>query len=698
VSFVVEPGRRFPLGARATSRGVNFSIFSPHATAVELLLYGSADEEKPLLAVTLDPRVHRTFAFWHVFVRDAEPGVYYTWRIDGPRAPERGFRFDPRRELLDPWAKSVSDARWDRTAARTQYGPHFRARVVEEDRYDWEGDRPLRRSLQDAIIYELHVGAFTQDPSAGVGRAGTFGGVIEKIPYLKSLGVTDVELMPVMAFDTQDVPAAVTVGDLENYWGYSPVGFYAPHRRFAHGVDERKEFRDMVKALHRAGIGVILDVVLNHTAEGGEDGVTIGFKGLGNEFFYHLDPQDRRRYRDYTGCGNTVNCNHPFVMVYLRMCLEYWVLDMHVDGFRFDLASVMSRGEDGQPVYHAALPWSIEFSAPLARTHLIAEAWDAAGLYQVGDFPGFRWAEWNGRYRDAIRRFVRGEPGVIGEVATRIAGSSDMYAPLGKFPSNGINFITCHDGFTLYDLVSYEDKHNEANGENNRDGGDHNLSSNCGVEGTTDDPYVLRLRAQRARNFHALLMLSQGVPMLLAGDEMLRTQQGNNNAYCQNNEISWVDWSLTDAARGMLRFTREMIALRKRHPALRRQRFIEPSRAGTEPEIRWYGAQGREPDWNDGAACVLCFTLAGLTRDEAPLHVMMNMAEEAMFLPLPDVAGRAWHRVVDTSRAPPDDIVAPADAVPVGAPRYELAAGAIAVFEAINRARERERRAAVTSA
>jgi glycogen operon protein len=673
------------MGATVAPGGTNFSIFSPRATGATLVLYRGAEDDEPLFEAVLDAAVNRTFAFWHVFVRHAKPGLYYTWRLDGPRAPDAGLWFDSRRELLDPWAKSVSDKRWVRAQARAGYGPHFRARVIEDDRYDWEGDAPLQRSLEAAIVYELHVGGFTRHPSARVEVPGTFAAIVEKIPYLKKLGVTDVELLPVAAFDTQDVPESAAARGLENYWGYSPVAFFAPHPHFAQNADAHNEFRDMVKALHRADIGVILDVVFNHTAEAGEDGVTIGFKGLGNEFFYQLDPRDRRRYLDYTGCGNTINCNHPFVMTYLLKCLEYWVLEMHVDGFRFDLASVMSRGEEGQPLYHAPLPWSIEFSPALMRTHLIAEAWDAAGFYQVGDFPGFRWAEWNGRYRDALRRFVRGDPGLIGEVATRIAGSSDMYAPQGKLPANSINFVTCHDGFTLYDLVSYENKHNEPNGEQNRDGSDINLSSNCGVEGPSEDPDVLRRRAQRARNFHALLMLSQGVPMLLAGDELLRTQRGNNNAYCQNNETSWIDWSLTDAARGMLRFTREMIALRNRHSTLRRARFVEVSRAGEPSAIRWFGTDAREPDWNDLSSRVLCFTIDGVREDEAPLHVMINMADQPIALPLPEApAGRAWHRIVDTSRVAPDDIVERRDARPVGRQSYDVPGSTVAVFEALS--------------
>ncbi|HLF11544.1 MAG TPA: isoamylase, partial [Gammaproteobacteria bacterium] len=548
--FQIGVGHRFPTGATANANGVNFSVFSRHATRMWLRLYRARKDAEPLIEIELDPRINRTFFFWHVFVAGASAGLYYTWCADGPYEPAAGLRYDATRELLDPWAKGVSDALWRRTDETGRAA--IRGCVVSYDIYDWEGDEPLARPFHEAIIYELHVGGFTRHPSSGVRHPGRFSGIIEKIPYLQELGITDVELLPIMAFDPQDVPPTVAGRGLSNYWGYSPYGFFAPHPGYC-GADPRTEFRDMVKALHRAGIGVILDVVLNHTAEGGADGVTISFKGLGNEFFYHLDPLDKRKYRDFTGCGNTVNCNHPLVARFLLQCLEFWVRDMHVDGFRLDLASVLSRGEDGEPMHHAPVLWNIEFSSVLESTHLIAEAWDAVGLHQVGAFPGFRWSEWNGRYRDSVRRFLRGEPALVGELATRIAGSSDLYADSSKSPTNSINFVTCHDGFTLHDLVTYDRKHNERNGEDNRDGRDDNFSWNSGIEGPTEDGDINRLRAQRARNFVAVLMLSQGVPMLLAGDEVLRTQQGNNNAYCQDNELSWLNWSFGAAAQQMLR-------------------------------------------------------------------------------------------------------------------------------------------------
>lgn len=678
-TFKVEPGQRLPPGAAVTANGVNFSVFSRHATRLWLRLYADAQAAEPLIEIELDPRVHRTFFFWHVFVAGADPGLYYAWRAEGPDIPEQGLRFDARHELLDPWAKLVSTARWDRAAALRGEPTAIRGEVAPLDHYDWEGDEVLERRPEDAVIYELHVRGFTRSSTSGVQHPGTFSGIVEKIPYLRSLGVTDIELMPIMAFDGQDVPAGVAARGLTNYWGYSPYGFFALQPEFAAGRDPRTEFRDMVKALHRAGIGVILDVVLNHTAEGGDPGVVISFKGFGNEFFYHLDPKDLSRYRDFTGCGNTINANHPLVARFLVQCLEFWVRDMHVDGFRLDLASVLSRGEDGEPLYHAPVLWSIEFSNVLTNTQLIAEAWDAVGLHQLGDFPGFRWAEWNGLYRDAIRRFLRGDAGLVGEVATRIAGSSDLYLATGQQPTNSINFVTCHDGFTLYDLVSYDRKHNETNGEENRDGNDYNLSWNTGKEGPSDDSGIEQLRDQRARNFIAVLLMSQGVPMLLAGDEVLRTQGGNNNAWCQDNETSWIDWALDARASQMLRFTRELIALRKRHPSLRRTRFFEPATAGETPEIVWYGEDLEPPDWQDGGATVLCFTLPGRGGDEAALHVMLNMSSTEKRLPLPDARRYKWHRVVDTTRASPDDVT------PTGAPvrsaKYELPALGVAIFE-----------------
>ncbi|MBV8097620.1 MAG: glycogen-debranching protein, partial [Verrucomicrobia bacterium] len=539
-------------GATWTAEGVNFSVFSKSAQKVELLLYPSADSAEPLDVVDLDPDANRTFFFWHVFIEGLRPGTFYTWRIDG-------------KEVVDPWARAVSDAVWNRRQAISHpdgAGNSWRAMVTAHAELTTQ-ESPLTPGLRGAVIYELHVGGFTQHPSSGVEYPGTFLGLIEKIPYLKELGITHVEFLPVIAFDDQDVPPAVEARSLRNYWGYSPHSFYSPHPHYYVKPEQgthQNEFRQLIDALHDAGIRVILDVVFNHTAEGGATGPIINFKALAKDVFYILDPADRSRYYDYSGCGNTLNCNHPIVTRFIVNCLEWWVEQMGVDGFRFDLASVFVRGEDGAPLPNPPLPWNIELSRTLARWPLIAEAWDAAGLYHVGSFPGLSWTEWNGRYRDVIRRFVRGDRGIIGQVATCIGGSSDLYGD-GRLPENSINFITCHDGFTLRDLVSYNDKHNEANGEDNRDGTNDNFSWNCGVEGETDDPGVIRLRRRQAKNFIAILMISRGVPMLLAGDEVLRTQRGNNNAWCQNNELSWFDWRLVAREREMLEFVRGMIAL-----------------------------------------------------------------------------------------------------------------------------------------
>jgi len=679
--LTVSSGVRLPLGATARDDGVNFAVFSPSATRVWLRLYRNAEDVMPVAEIELDAKQHRTYGFWHVFVAGAKHGWSYAWRADGPNEPAAGLKFDSRRELLDPWARLVSDVLWERDAAIDGgLDSSVRAVIAAPDDYDWEGDEPLRRRLADAVIYELHVGGFTRHPSSEVSSRGTFRGVVEKIPYLKALGITDVELLPVFAFDAQDVPAATAAIGLSNYWGYSPLCFFAPHAAYAGSGDPRREFRDMVKALHAAGIGVILDVVLNHTAEGGAEGPTIGWKGLVNELFYLLDPSDRAKYLDFTGCGNTVSSNHPIVTQWLIECLTFWATEMHVDGFRFDLAGVLSRDEAGEVLPHAPVIAGIEFAPALANVHLIAEAWDAGGLYQVGSFPGFRWAEWNGRYRDAVRRFLRGEPGHLGEIATRIAGSSDLYAWAGKAPQNSVNFIACHDGFTLYDLVSYDHKHNSTNGEHDRDGRDDNFSWNSGIEGATDDVAILRLREQRARNFMAVLLLSQGVPMLTAGDEVLRTQRGNNNAYCHDNGVNWLDWSFAPAARAMLRFTRELIALRKRHPSLRRTRFLNGSDEGPSAEIHWYGESLGPPAWEDPEARVLCFTLPGAAPQERELHVMINMASTVRNLPLPEAAVRNWRRIADTTLIAPDDI-APAGLAVAGT-FYRLGAHGVAIFEA----------------
>ncbi len=664
----IRPGHRYPVGATPTAEGINFCVFSRHARRMQLLLYEQPDSPYPFQTITLDPETNRSFFFWHVFVEGltGSGNITYTWKTEGPYSLEKGYRFDPDIELLDPWSRATTDVLWQRPYNRSektkQSGPSMRALALPENDYDWQGDRPLHKPCAQEIIYEMHLGGFTRHPNANVTHPGTFSGIIEKIPYLQELGINAVELLPVMAFDEQDVPDRVRDLGLKNYWGYATHSFFSPHPEYCVAPlagAHRNEFRDMVKALHKAGISVILDVVYNHTAEGGADGPIINFKGLMNRAFYHLEEDNLSQYKNFSGCGNTVNCNHPLVSRFILESLEYWVREFHVDGFRFDLASILARGEDGNPMYHAPVVWNIEFSDILAHTRLIAEAWDAGGLYQVGGFPGYRWAEWNGRYRDVVRRFVRGDRGLIAEFATRLTGSSDLYQAAGRRPTNSINFITCHDGFTLYDLVSYNKKHNLKNGEGNQDGENHNYSINCGMEGETENPQIRAMRMQLVKNFMTILMLSRGVPMLLAGDEVLRTQQGNNNCYCQDNELSWFNWTLPEKNRGMLRFTRAMIAFRKRHPALMQSRFFTGKilPVSNMPDICWHGKKLHQPLWNDPKARLLACTISRVVPEEEDLHLIFNMSPDSLSLYLPKLATRHWHLSVDTARPAPLDII-----------------------------------------
>jgi glycogen operon protein len=684
--YTTGTGSRFPAGATALADGVNFCVFSRDATRMELQLYAAADSREPFQLITLAPEANRTFFFWHVFVEGLPPGTFYTWRAHGPSdTRETGRAFNPHKQLVDPWARAVSDSLWDRRRAMdagAEDQASIRAIVAEPLA---PRAPPVPRGLEGAVVYELHVGGFTRHSSSGVEHPGSFAGLIEKIPYLKALGITHVELLPVMAFDEQDIPPSASARGLRNYWGYSTHSFYSPHPRYCvEPAQADREFRALTDALHAAGIGVLLDVVFNHTAEGGAEGPTINFKGLANDIVYHLDPADRRRYRDYTGCGNTVNCNHPVVTAFIVHCLEYWVEQLGVDGFRFDLASVFARDAHGELMADPPVPWAIEASRTLAHVPLIAEAWDAAGFYHVGAFPGMSWAEWNGRYRDVMRRFVRGDAGLAGEIATRIAGSADLYADDGRRPANSINFVTCHDGFTLRDLVSYEAKHNEANGEENRDGTNDNASWNCGAEGETADAAVNALRLRQAKNFLAILMLSRGVPMLLAGDEVLRTQSGNNNAYCQDNETSWFDWGLVERNRDMLRYTRELIALRRRHACLTTNRFFDgkPISGRGLPDIAWHGVGLDEAPWNDPQGRFLRFTVAGLSNDEEDLHVILNMSDEGVDAKLPEIPGRRWHLALDTALDSPADIVPRQAQAPQAGMSCSVHARSVAVFEA----------------
>jgi isoamylase len=666
--YEVQPGKPHPLGATPDSQGVNFVLFSEHATSVTLLLFDTSNSLNPLQVIPLEPMQHRTFHFWHAYVRGLQPGAHYAYRLDGPQdLHSGGHRFNPKKVLIDPYARGNNTSLWKRVDATGEVdnlSTSMRSTVIDCGNYDWEGDQPLNRSLNESIIYELHVGGFTHSPSAGCQYPGTYQSISKKIPYLQALGITAVELMPVFAFDETGVDRKnpLTGEQLEDYWGYNPISHFAPHPAYCVSPQEGshiRDFRDMVKALHKAGIEVILDVVFNHTSEGNENGPTINFKGIDNSIYYLLDPRNRVNYLNYSGTGNTFNCNHPIADKLIGDCLKWWVKEMHVDGFRFDEGSILSLNVDGNVLDYPPVIWNITLSEELADTKVIAEPWDAAGLYQVGNFPGYRWSEWNGHYRDDIRRFVRGDPGIVGIVASRIAGSSDIYQPTGRLPINGINFITCHDGFTLNDLVSYNEKHNEANGENSQDGINDNLSWNCGVEGPTEDPQIEALRQRQIKNFIAILMLSQGVPMMLMGDEARRTQQGNNNAYCQNNELSWLDWNLTEKNAGLLRFSRRMIAFRKSHPNLRREQFFtgQPDESG-KPDIEWHGCNLDEPGWNDPNSHVLAFTIWGQNRDN-DLHIMLNMDMQKLDFAVPTFQDKQWYTVLDTTLGAPGDIAEP---------------------------------------
>ena len=663
VSFGIEAGSPHPLGATPLPSGVNFSLASANATAVELLLFSAHDSPQPFQTIRFDPYTNKTFHLWHVLVRGLKPGAHYAYRVNG-HSDSPGQRFNPNKVLIDPYARDNSHFLWNRSDASTpenNVGRSMRSIVVDPSGYDWEGDKPLNRPMADTIIYETHIRGFTRSSTSNVRHPGTFSGLIEKIPYLKDLGITAVELLPIFDFDTTE--SAIARGEpLGNFWGYSTGGYFALQSTYCveSGSDgPLREFRDMVKAMHKAGIEVILDVVFNHTGEGNQEGPTYCFRGIDNRTYYLLVPWALQYYRDFSGCGNTFNCNHPMVGKLIMDCLRYWVREAHVDGFRFDEGSILSRGEDGEPALHPPLVWAIGLDEDFADTKLIAEAWDAGGLYQVGHFPGDRWGEWNGRYRDEVRQFVRGDAALVGAVASRLTGSSDIYEARGGSPLNSINFVTCHDGFTLNDLVSYNQKHNEANGEGNRDGINNNLSWNCGVEGDCDDSGIDSLRNRQVRNFIAILLLSRGVPMLVAGDEARRSQKGNNNPYCQDNEISWFDWTLTKKHSDLLRFCRGMIRFRKMHAALRRGHFFNGSvnQRGVK-DVSWHGTKLGSPGWGDPQARALSMTLAGFDGD-ADLHVMFNMFWEALEFELPVVPCRRWCIAVDTSRRSPDDIPDP---------------------------------------
>jgi isoamylase len=642
--------------------GVNFALFSYHATDVELLLFDRPDAAEPSAVFRLDPKTNRTGSYWHIFVPGLKAGQLYGYHLNGPFAPEEGHRFDPSKVLLDPYARAIVDDPYDRVIA-SQYGVEncaqaMKSVVVDPGAYDWENDQPLRRDFNESAIYEMHVRGFTRHHSSGLpdAKRGTYAGLIEKIPYLQRLGVQIVELMPVFQFDRQSAP-----GDRSNYWGYEPVSFFAPHRGYSSRQDwlgPVDEFRDLVKALHRAGIEVILDVVYNHTAEDGSDGPTISLRAIDNRIYYLLDLANRADYIDDSGVGNTLNGNHTVVRRMIMDSLRYWVQEMHVDGFRFDLASVLYRGEDNQVLQIPPLLWDIDSDPVLAGTKIIAEAWDAAGLYQVGSFVGDRWAVWNGRYRDTMRRFVKGDAGVIRDLADVISGSPQVFSLPDRDPMRSVNFITAHDGFTLNDLVSYNDKHNEANGEGNQDGSNQNDSWNCGVEGPTDDPEIDALRQRQIRNFFTILLLSQGRPMFLMGDEVRNTQNGNNNAYSQDNELSWLDWDKADEEQAIFRFVSSLLCFRQKSKLFRHYAHrAEPGRLN----IVWHGIHLNQPDWGEQSHS-LAFELFNPESEgeHEHLYIMLNAYWEPLVFQLPDLpAGRRWARLVDTAQPSPSDFAEP---------------------------------------
>ena len=657
--FWLRAGRPFPFGASFVPGGVNFSIFSRYASQCTLVLFHQgASEPFGEIPFPDEFRIGHVFAMV-VFGLDYE-NVEYAYRMDGPYRPHEGHHFNPNVLLLDPYAKAVS--------GRNQWGvtPHLpqRARLVYDD-FDWEADRPLHIPIEDLIIYEMHVRGFTRHPSAQAKYPGTFAAIRDKIPYLKELGVNCVELMPIQEFDEFESHFVNpdSGNPLHNYWGYSPVGFFAPKAGYAATGElgmQVDEFKALIKLLHKNGIEVILDVVFNHTGEGGEDGHTLSLRGIDNKTYYMLRPDGR--YYNFSGCGNTLNCNNPIVRNMVLDCLRYWVAEFHIDGFRFDLASILGRDANGEPLSNPPLLEAMAYDPVLGRTKLIAEAWDAGGLYQVGSFPSYgRWSEWNGKYRDTLRKFLRGDTGQLWEMSQRIQGSPDLYPERGPIAS--VNFVTCHDGFTLTDLFSYNEKHNWANGEQSQDGANDNNSWNCGWEGDTKDPAISRLRQRMIRNAISILMVSQGVPLILMGDEVGQSKQGNNNTYCQDNELSWFNWELLKQNQDLFRFFQQCIAFRHAHPILRnRTHFQHRDAVGSGyPDISWHSEEAWRPNWASYGR-TLAFMLCGQHAQSgyAPddyIYVAMNMHWDCHLFDLPRLPlGKKWYLFANSSAPSPYDI------------------------------------------
>jgi isoamylase len=677
------PGRSYPIGAALAGDGVNFSVFSRSAARIELLLFDRVDDARPSRVIPIDPLANRTYHYWHVFVPGVEAGQIYGFRAYGPFEPARGLRFDPSKLLLDPYCRAIVVPKNYSREAGCRKGDNtataMKSVVTDPQAYDWEGDEPLKLPWSRTIIYEMHVRGFTAHSSCGLpeSKRGTYAGLVERIPYLKQLGITAVELLPVFQFDAQDAPAGRT-----NYWGYSPVSFFAPHQAYSSREDPMgavDEFRDMVKALHRSGIEVILDVVFNHTAEGGSDGPTQCFRGLDNPAYYLLC-EDRLQYANFTGTGNTLNANHPAIRRMIVDSLRYWVSEMHVDGFRFDLASILARDSSGVVMSNPPVLWDIESDPVLAGTKLIAEAWDAAGLYQVGSFVGDSWKEWNDRFRDDIRDFFRGAEDSVWRAADRLVGSPSIYGPKERELEQSINFIACHDGLTLNDVVSYNHKHNEENGEDNRDGCEENRSWNCGFEGATNDPEIENLRNRQVKNFFTAVMLSGGVPMFVMGDEVRRSQRGNNNAYCQDNDTSWFDWNLLSKHADVLRFVKLLIERRVIRDVDHERRRLSLSQVLREQEHAWHGVKLNQPDWSPFSHTV---AISGALRAEGVLvHFILNAYWEPLDFELPLLKDGAenWWRWIDTSLDPPHEICEWNTEQPVLGTTYRAGARSVVVL------------------
>jgi isoamylase len=682
MSYDSLPGRSYPLGATTYSKGVNFSVFAKNADIVELLLFDKAIDETPSEVISLNPLVNRTFYYWHVYVIGLKPGQLYGYRVFGPYDPDNGNRCNPEKVLVDPYAKAIVTPRNFSRQAAIDPGDNcaraMKSVVVPRNSYDWEGDEQLNIPYSTSVIYEMHVKGFTQHPSSGIPpkKRGTYAGLIEKIPYLQDLGITAVELMPVYQFDEQDAK-----GGLTNYWGYTPVNFFAPHNGYGFEKDPIlliNEFRDMVKALHRAGIEVILDVVFNHTAEGGVEGPTYNLKGFGNQSYYLLNDK-KSEYRDYTGCGNTLNANHSIVRRMIMDSLRYWAAEMHVDGFRFDLASVLSRDENGEPLKNPPILWEIESDPVLANCKIIAEAWDAAGLYQVGSFIGEKWAEWNGHYRDDIRKFVKGDVGQVKKLASRILGSPDIYPDPDREPNRSIHFVTCHDGFTINDLVSYDEKHNNLNLESNQDGFNYNDSWNCGEEGPTHQTSIELIRIRQIKNFFSMMFFSQGTPMILMGDEIRRTQNGNNNAYCQDNELSWFNWELVDQNSEILDFVKNLIGFAQTLELFKLEKIISTREMVSGPHLIWHGTKPNQPDWNDYSRS-LAYSMSYPEYKEY-IHVILNAYWDGLVFSLPPLSnGIKWHRIIDTSQGNPHDFISTEVSKPIRNAIYKAAGRSVVIF------------------